>query len=160
MDVQGVSLFTIPFITTATNSMDGQGVSISTPSIVDLQGAPLSTSSSMYMQGVFLSTTSSKDLKGVFLSTTSSTLWACRVTPFDLHLHHQQCERAGLHCRRAGCTYVSLFTVDKVFINAGMPVCPASGQSGTGMNENPDDGRSPVPENGDPVRYRYAAVPD
>jgi hypothetical protein len=37
---------------------------------------------------------------------------------------------------------------------------PASGQSGTGMKNNADDGTSPVPEQGDPVLYRNAPVQD
>ncbi len=35
-----------------------------------------------------------------------------------------------------------------------MSDCPASGQSGTGMNKNADTGTSPVPESGDTVLYR------
>jgi hypothetical protein len=42
--------------------------------------------------------------------------------------------------------YVSLFTFVKCFLNAGMMDCPASGQLGTGMNKNVDDGTIPVPE--------------
>jgi hypothetical protein len=41
-------------------------------------------------------------------------------------------------------------------LNAGMSDCPASSQSGTGMNRNADAGTSPVPEKWDPVRYRNA----
>jgi hypothetical protein len=40
------------------------------------------------------------------------------------------------------------------FINAGMPDCPASNQSGTGMNKNADARTSPVTGEEDPVRYR------
>jgi hypothetical protein len=32
-----------------------------------------------------------------------------------------------------------------LFLNAGMSDCPASSQSGTGMNRNADAGTSPVP---------------
>jgi hypothetical protein len=32
------------------------------------------------------------------------------------------------------------------FLNAGMSDCPASSQSGTGMNKNADAGTIPVPE--------------
>ncbi len=49
-----------------------------------------------------------------------------------------------LHCGHAGCTYVALFTLEKVVINAGMPDSPASGQSVTGMNQNADAESSPV----------------
>jgi hypothetical protein len=33
-----------------------------------------------------------------------------------------------------------------VCINAGMPDCPASDQSGTGMNRTDDAGTGPVPD--------------
>jgi hypothetical protein len=55
---------------------------------------------------------------------------------------------------------VTLFTFEKSFLNAGMPDCPASGQSVTRMSKNADAKTSPVPEKGDPVRYRNAPVPD
>jgi hypothetical protein len=35
-----------------------------------------------------------------------------------------------------------------------------TGQSSTGMERSTDAGASPVPEKGDPVRYRNALVPD
>ncbi len=47
-----------------------------------------------------------------------------------------------------------------LFLNAGISDCPASSQSGTGMNKSADAGISPVPKYGDPVRYRNAPVPD
>jgi hypothetical protein len=72
-----------------------------------------------FMQGVPLSNTSNMNVQGVSQSI------ACSV---DLQ---------GLRI---------LFHLVKCFLNAGMPVCPASGQSGTGMNKNADAGTSPVPE--------------
>ncbi len=47
----------------------------------------------------------------------------------------------------------SFHLLKKCFKNAGMPDCPASGQSGTVINKNAEAGTSPVPEQGDPVRY-------
>ncbi len=41
-----------------------------------------------------------------------------------------------------------------------MSDCPQSSQSGTGMNKKSDAGTSRVPEQGDPIRYRNAPVPD
>ncbi len=74
-----------------------------------------------------------------------------------IHFHSQQYGRAGripFHQHqygRAGCT---------LFLNAGISDCPASGQSGTGMKKNAYARISPVPESGDPVRYRNAPVRD
>ncbi len=45
-----------------------------------------------------------------------------------------------------------------VFVNAGLPDCPASGQSGTGTKKNAGVGTSPVPEIADPVRCQNATV--
>ncbi len=43
-------------------------------------------------------------------------------------------------------------------VNARMPDCQASDQSDTWMKKNTDAGTSPVPEYGDPLRYRNAPV--
>jgi hypothetical protein len=61
-------------------------------------------------------------------------VWTCRVYPRP--------SLAVWTCR----VYVSLFTFVKCFLNAGMMDCPASGQLGTGMNINVDDGTIPVSE--------------
>jgi hypothetical protein len=101
-----------------------------------------------------------------------SSVWKCMVCPNRMNVlgvtiftvrimdvqcagcmsfHRQQYERAGcvpFYCPqygRAGCT---------PFLNAGISDCPASCQFGTGMNKNAHAGTSPVPEEGDPVRYR------
>jgi hypothetical protein len=42
--------------------------------------------------------------------------------------------------------YETLFTFVMCFFNAGTPNCPASSQSGTGMNKKADAGTSPIPE--------------
>ncbi len=47
-----------------------------------------------------------------------------------------------------------------VCINAGMPDCPASDQSGTGMNRTNDAGTGPVPDEADAVRHFFSLVPD
>jgi hypothetical protein len=40
-----------------------------------------------------------------------------------------------------------------VCINAGMPDCPASDQSGTGMKKTNDAGTGPVPDQANAVRH-------
>ncbi len=42
--------------------------------------------------------------------------------------------------------YSAPFHLRTVFVNAGLPDCPAFGQSGTGKKKNADAGTSPVPE--------------
>ncbi len=142
MDVQGVSLFTnsskvVQGVTlSSASSMDVQGLYISTSmknrhagftpfhcKSMNLQGVSISTACSMNMQGVSISTASGMDVQGVPISTTSSVnvQGVSHFTP------------AVWTCR----VYV--------FIAAGMPDCPASGQSGTGMNNNADAGNNPVP---------------
>jgi hypothetical protein len=104
------------------------------------------------------------NVDGVYLSTISSTDAQC------IHFHNLQNGRAGCipfrsqKYGRAGCLplhrqqYVHAGCIP--FLNAEMSDFPASGQSGTGMNKNADTGTSPIPEEGDPVRYRNALVPD
>jgi hypothetical protein len=53
----------------------------------------------------------------------------------------------------------SLSTVGSMDVQ-GVPACPASGQTGTGMNKNADAGTILVPEQGDSIRYRHAPVSD
>ena len=62
-----------------------------------------------------------------------------------------------VQCRRAGCMYP--FYLSKLFLNAEMPDCPASRQSGTGMNKNADVGTSQIPDYRNPFRYRNADLP-
>ncbi len=45
-------------------------------------------------------------------------------------------------------------------INAGMPDCPASDQSGTGIKKTNDAGTNPVPVKADAVRYFFGPVSD
>jgi hypothetical protein len=47
-----------------------------------------------------------------------------------------------------------------VCINAGMPDCPASDQSGTGMKKTNDAGTGPVPDQAKAVRHFFGPVPD
>jgi hypothetical protein len=68
---------------------------------------------------------------GVSFHTRSMDEGLCRVS-----FHHKQYGRAG--CK--------LFNLRRVFVNAGMPDCRLSGESGTGMKTNADPGTSPVPE--------------
>jgi hypothetical protein len=42
------------------------------------------------------------------------------------------------------CVFVCMFVF--VYINAGMPDCPASEQSGTGLKKTNDAGTCPVPD--------------
>jgi hypothetical protein len=61
-----------------------------------------------------------------------------------IHFHSQQYGRARcvpFHNQQNGAQGVSL-------LNAGMSDCPASSQSGTGINDNADAGTSPVRNRG------------
>ncbi len=49
------------------------------------------------------------------------------------------------------CVFLCVFVV--VFINAGMPDCPSSDQSGTGIKKTNDAGTGPVPDQGKAVRH-------
>ncbi len=60
-----------------------------------------------------------------FFNTNTTSSRTCRVSPSTTFI---------LQCGRAGCT----------FINSGMSDCPASNQSGKGMNKNADARTSPV----------------
>ncbi len=71
-------------------------------------------------------------------NTIRSCLWTCRMYHFPLPA-------------------VFPFTTTNNSCNVRLS---ASSQSGTGMNKTSDAGTSPVPEEGDPVRYRNAPVPD
>jgi hypothetical protein len=44
------------------------------------------------------------------------------------------------------CVGIHFTTTNNSFLNAGMSDCPASSQSGTGMNKNSDAGTSLIPE--------------
>jgi hypothetical protein len=57
-------------------------------------------------------------------------------------------------CMHMCCMYIY------VYRNAGMPDCPAFGQSGTGMNRTNDAGTGSVPDYADPVRHFFSPVPD
>ena len=104
------------------------------------QGVSLSTTSNMDVQGVSLSTASSMNVQGVSLST--SAVWTYRVYSRSL---------AVWTCRGV---HVSLFTVVKCILNAGLPDFPASCQSGTGITKR-DASNSSVPEcSGTGLRYR------
>jgi hypothetical protein len=58
--------------------------------------------------------------------------------------------------------FVCLFVCMCVFmcINAGMPNCPASDQSGTGLKKTNDAGTGPVPDQAKAVRLFFGSVPD
>jgi hypothetical protein len=79
MDVQGVSIIN------SADSVDVQGVSLSTASSVDMQGVSLPPACCMHVQGVSIYTITSVDVQGVNLSTASSkeVLAGCIL----LHLH-------------------------------------------------------------------------
>jgi hypothetical protein len=47
-----------------------------------------------------------------------------------------------------------------VCINAGMPDCPASDQSGNGMKKTNDAGIGPVSDQAKAVRHFFGPVPD
>jgi hypothetical protein len=56
------------------------------------------------------------------------------------------------------CVFVCVFVF--VCINAGMPDCPASDQSGTGMKKTNNAGNGPVPDEAKAVRHVLGPVPD
>ncbi len=58
------------------------------------------------------------------------------------------------------CVFVCMFMCVFVFINAGMPDCPASDQSGTGMKKNNDAGTDPVPDQAGAVRHFFGPIPE
>ncbi len=70
----------------------------------------------------------------------------------SVHVHaaHHRC--VGV-CE---CVFVCVF----VCINAGMPDCPASDQSGTGIKKTNDAGTGPVPDQTKAVRHFFGPVPD
>jgi hypothetical protein len=135
--------------------MDMQGVSPSTANSMAVQAVSVSLSyaSSMDVRGVSPSTVRSMDMQAVSLSTASSIAVQAVSTSTDSSVNVQDesqsivC-RVDVYCR----VYVFLFTFVKYFFNAEMPDCPASGQSGTGMNKNSDAVTISV-QKGDPVRY-------
>jgi hypothetical protein len=45
-------------------------------------------------------------------------------------------------------------------LTAGIPDCPASGQSGNGLKLTNDAGSCPVPDYSDAVRHFFGPVPD
>jgi hypothetical protein len=59
---------------------------------------------------------------------------------------------------RCVCECVCMFVF--VCINAGMPDCLASKQSGTGIKKNNDAGTGPVPDQAKAVRHFFGLVPD
>jgi hypothetical protein len=113
------------------SSMDVQGVFLSTASSTDVQSVSISTTSRMDVLGVSLSTANRMDVQGVTISTASSMDVQCAGC---MTFHRRQCRRAV----RIPSTASSM-DVQGVpfFLNAGMSDCPASGQSGTGMNKMP-----------------------
>jgi hypothetical protein len=58
------------------------------------------------------------------------------------------------------CLFMCLFVCVFVCINAGMPNCPASDQSGTGPKKTNDAGTGPVPDQAKAVRHFFGPVPD
>jgi hypothetical protein len=47
-----------------------------------------------------------------------------------------------------------------VCINAGMPDCPASDQSGTGIKKTNDAGTGPVPDQTKAIQHFFGLIPD
>ncbi len=56
------------------------------------------------------------------------------------------------------CSYICVCVW--VCINAGMPDCPASDQSGTGMKKSNDAGTYPVLDKADAFQHFFGPVPD
>ncbi len=87
---------------------------------------------------------------------------ACRCSCFMSMLqvyvyaaHHRcVCVCKGVFACVFGC--VCMF----VCINAGMPNCPASDQSGTGLKKTNYAGTGPVPDQAKAVRHFFGPVPD
>jgi hypothetical protein len=88
-------------------------------------------------------------------------LWACRMYPSSSYCRVDVQGVSLSYVSRAYVQGVSLFAASSIdvqgvsfsnihtmFLNAGMPGCTASGQSGTGMNKNANSGSSLVPEKG------------
>jgi hypothetical protein len=84
------------------------------------------------MQGTFIFHSQQYEQEGVYLSTTS-----------NVNVHSVSQSMACNVCVQGVCI---LFHLCKVFLNAEISDCPASGQSSTGMNKNADAGMSQVPE--------------
>jgi hypothetical protein len=64
--------------------------------------------------------------------------YSCFMSMLEVHVHvaHYRCM----------CVYECTFVCVFVCINAGMPNCPASDQSGTGLKKTNDAGTGPVPD--------------
>ncbi len=61
---------------------------------------------------------------------------------------------------RCVCLFKCMFVFVFVCINAGMPECPASDQSGTGIKKTNDAGIGLVPDQTKAVRHFFGPVPD
>jgi hypothetical protein len=61
---------------------------------------------------------------------------------------------------RCVCVCECMFVCVFVCINAGMPDCPASEQSGTGLKKNNDARTGPVPDLTHTARHFFSPVPD
>ncbi len=63
-----------------------------------------------------------------------------------LNVHVSVHVHAAHHRCVCVCVFVCVFVFVFVCLNAGMPDCPESDQSGTGMNSTNDAGTGPVPD--------------
>ncbi len=67
-----------------------------------------------------------------------------------VHAAHHRCVWV---CK---CAFVCVF----MCINAGMPDCPASDQSGTGLKKTNDAGTGPILDQAKAVQHIFGPVPD
>ncbi len=83
----------------------------------------------------------------VYIPFTNTAVWTCRV-PLSTtsSVDVQGVSHSIACCVDVQVVYVSLFTVEKCFLNAGIPDRPASGQCFTGMTKNAHARTSPVLE--------------
>ncbi len=81
---------------------------------------------------------------------------SCLMSILQVHVH------AAHHRCVCVCVFVYVFVCVSVFvcINAGMPNCPASDQSGTGLKKTNNAGTGPVPDQAKAVRHFFGPVPD
>jgi hypothetical protein len=87
---------------------------------------------------------------------------SCFMSMLQVHVHaaHHRCV-CVCECV-CECVFVCVFVCVCVLvcINAGMPNCPASDQSGTRLKKTNDAGTSPVPDQAKAVRHFFGPVKD